>query len=735
MNTRAHPETEGRPLLFGGRACAVLFVLSLLFCAGLAAQEEAAAAPAGPEDIAALCLSLKSEDAGAALHARRALEEHIFRGPAEQRDALADALLQGLGGLTDAAKAEGTPSLLPEDRSLMALVAALPVTAQQCMGRLRLNQARRDVLYWLGFVLDASRISELSAYIQDSDIGEDAINAVLRIGGPGCVGVLLGQLDASAPDRRRSLVHALGVLRAPEAESRLRELAQAGSGDLRWIALDALSRMGIPAAKVVPLAADMPPRLAARYMLANLRAALQLAESGKRAEAQGLLLAFADVSARRAHIIAALIGLARVDSDKLVPTALGFVNTPGVRATAVRALIEAKSANINAQLAKVFPVTDPSMQAAILEILQQRNAQEYGPILEEARSSPQIEVRTVAAWLNGAEATQEDLWAMAEAGPPWMRAAAVDHLEGLAHEALSLGDRPDARAAFLRILEGRYSDEMRGRALAGLEQLADPATRSAVEPYTKDPVLGEAAAKAFAAILAAQPDAEDARAELQDLALSTRHESASGAAVAALQRQGVSTENVAAQRGYITNWRVLGPLPNQDGAAFGMDFFNVKAGDPPASVQWEESILEWKPVVVEGVPAVLDLAAALGPAEHVAAYAFAVIRLQKAQPVEICLGTDDGCEVWLNGAKLNEVRGPRLLKPDEDRLPAMLKPGLNRLVIKVLQETGPWAFCARVTDRRGTALDLTTQGMPDDGAAGVGASVDTLRPVLGDSAP
>ena len=62
------------------------------------------------------------------------------------------------------------------------------------------------------------------------------------------------------------------------------------------------------------------------------------------------------------------------------------------------------------------------------------------------------------------------------------------------------------------------------------------------------------------------------------------------------------------------------------------------------------------------------------------------------------LGSDDGCQVWLNSKLIQEDRGTHPYTPDSftaDNLP--LAQGWNHFIVKVVQGTGEWQFGARLT--------------------------------------
>ncbi|MEM1450309.1 MAG: PSD1 and planctomycete cytochrome C domain-containing protein [Planctomycetota bacterium] len=83
--------------------------------------------------------------------------------------------------------------------------------------------------------------------------------------------------------------------------------------------------------------------------------------------------------------------------------------------------------------------------------------------------------------------------------------------------------------------------------------------------------------------------------------------------------------------------------------------------------------------------------------------------------IELRLGSDDGIVVWLRGEKIlsnNVARGVAL---DQERLVIDLEPGVNELVLKVVNTGGPGAFAWRFVDTTTEAgltpaLELALQG-------------------------
>ena len=90
-----------------------------------------------------------------------------------------------------------------------------------------------------------------------------------------------------------------------------------------------------------------------------------------------------------------------------------------------------------------------------------------------------------------------------------------------------------------------------------------------------------------------------------------------------------------------------------------------------------------------------------------AAYAFAELISPQVRDVVFHIGSDDGCEFWINGERLHGTQGGRILVVDQDQVKATLTEGVNRVLIKVLQNRNDWQFCVRVTGRDGRPLDLS----------------------------
>ena len=82
--------------------------------------------------------------------------------------------------------------------------------------------------------------------------------------------------------------------------------------------------------------------------------------------------------------------------------------------------------------------------------------------------------------------------------------------------------------------------------------------------------------------------------------------------------------------------------------------------------------------------------------DNVVYYGLATLTSDKDQVVELRVGSDDGCKVWLNGEHVWTNRARRPVNPDQDRIIVRMRKGDNRLLMKIEQGGGQYGMGARV---------------------------------------
>ncbi|HEV8290284.1 MAG TPA: VCBS repeat-containing protein, partial [Tepidisphaeraceae bacterium] len=198
-----------------------------------------------------------------------------------------------------------------------------------------------------------------------------------------------------------------------------------------------------------------------------------------------------------------------------------------------------------------------------------------------------------------------------------------------------------------------------------------------------------------------------------------------------------SGPQVVVQGPKLGKWYVAGPFDNAGGSGFEQAFgpekeVNLKAEYPGRSGEkavWKEANF------VDGQPNNL----ALFRPEHnnwSAAYVYREIDVPTAMEMPISLGSDDTLTVWCNGEKLLAQNVLRPCTPDSEQLTLKLKPGKNKLLMKICNGDGEWAFyfAARIP----TVAPAVTQAFEDVservglGISGIGGKVKGDRLLVAD---
>ena len=230
--------------------------------------------------------------------------------------------------------------------------------------------------------------------------------------------------------------------------------------------------------------------------------------------------------------------------------------------------------------------------------------------------------------------------------------------------------------------------------LAGLAGVADPAAAKLVEPLLAEPAVQAEAELALLGIASGLVGSAPSEART----LATRLQTAS---------QNPALRDRAAQvlsqldkvEDFATAWQMSGPYTEADqgGSMFSTPFAPEKADGKAA----------WRPLPISAQgarPWMLDLLAAFS-GDHRVAYARTWVFSPKEQPARIEFGTDDGNKLWLNGQLIHQADRGGAAVAGEFKPAVTLRQGWNPLLLKVIQDTGPWEFCLRVRNATGGKLD------------------------------
>ena len=234
-------------------------------------------------------------------------------------------------------------------------------------------------------------------------------------------------------------------------------------------------------------------------------------------------------------------------------------------------------------------------------------------------------------------------------------------------------------------LEAARRTEERGQILAKLGEIRDPGALRLLEPRLADDALrAEAAAAMLNIVEAFIPDHVDAAREPLTALLATN------LPPALHERAERAREHMNELEGHITDWWVAGPYQQRDRA--GTEVFDtVFPPEDPAATG-----IDWRRQPVSDTASWQINLHATMPGDNRAGYLFTRLYSPDAQPAQLEVGSDDGIKVWLNGQVVHANNALRGVGAAQDRIAISLQAGWNTLLLKVTNDDGGWAACARV---------------------------------------
>lgn len=169
-----------------------------------------------------------------------------------------------------------------------------------------------------------------------------------------------------------------------------------------------------------------------------------------------------------------------------------------------------------------------------------------------------------------------------------------------------------------------------------------------------------------------------------------------------------------AERGFVRDWLVCGPLPNplapgakqRDHTAsclgYHTDYLVALGGESAAwpregdAVAHGDQVWHWR--LYQSPSDLIDFDAMFVPNDDVVAYAFCVIQSDQARDAILAVGSDDGIKIWLNGKCVHDHHVGRGAAVDNDLANVRLRRGRNTCLVKVDEGHGGWGFFFRLTN-------------------------------------
>jgi hypothetical protein len=158
---------------------------------------------------------------------------------------------------------------------------------------------------------------------------------------------------------------------------------------------------------------------------------------------------------------------------------------------------------------------------------------------------------------------------------------------------------------------------------------------------------------------------------------------------------------------WATEWWVVGPFPNPQlvGTEISpaLDSVYGPEEDPDLGRAYTGLggiSVTWRPVSGDETGYV-RLNPHFEPNDHVAAYAQTFLFSPAERVGVLLLGADDAHQLWVNGEEVSRRQGRNVSVQDDLEVPVLLEAGWNRVLLKVADLDGGWAFHLRAADPSG----------------------------------
>ncbi|MFH1296091.1 MAG: glycoside hydrolase family 172 protein [Bacteroidota bacterium] len=171
------------------------------------------------------------------------------------------------------------------------------------------------------------------------------------------------------------------------------------------------------------------------------------------------------------------------------------------------------------------------------------------------------------------------------------------------------------------------------------------------------------------------------------------------------------------KRNYIPDWYILGPFPNPritETKRLGLDSIYLPEINIDTNLRYGGAggqPIRWRYLETpkNGYVSLWDK---VDPYELVVTYAVTYIFSLKEVDVLLMIGSDDGAKVFFNNKEVYRYLGIRIAEPDQAVIPVHLRIGWNKLLLKIENNLGGYAFYARLLDPGNTLYYSAKQERP-----------------------
>ncbi|MEZ4748778.1 MAG: tetratricopeptide repeat protein [Calditrichia bacterium] len=161
-------------------------------------------------------------------------------------------------------------------------------------------------------------------------------------------------------------------------------------------------------------------------------------------------------------------------------------------------------------------------------------------------------------------------------------------------------------------------------------------------------------------------------------------------------------------------WDLAGPFSGKTESPFNYAFPPEMRQKTQSDHVFNGKAHPWQPANDGFMDGYINLQSQFQPYTWAVAYAWTYVYASEEQKVQIRLGTDETCKLWLNDDLIWQHYLKEDAKLDRDLVTVVLRPGYNKLLLKITNTDFDWGFYLRITGENGDGLPGISFHSPAD---------------------
>jgi hypothetical protein len=163
-----------------------------------------------------------------------------------------------------------------------------------------------------------------------------------------------------------------------------------------------------------------------------------------------------------------------------------------------------------------------------------------------------------------------------------------------------------------------------------------------------------------------------------------------------------------------SNWMVLGPFAANTVSGFEHQFAPEKEINLDLTYKGVKKQIQWRSADDGNFDGYVDLKSIFDYRYWTVSYGAVYAFTPEERKVQIRLGTDESFKLWLNDELISQRYYHRAAVVDNDIVTVVLRPGYNKLLLKVTNTDLEWGFYFRITDESGNGFYDITYHSPEE---------------------